>query len=163
MDCKNFAKALDHQGIHFKASDRKAISVKSLVTEIEALQREQREKKSNLANRYQFDFIFKNSEVFFDVENVILNYIDGNMTISQNDEERIVGLVKYFLPNFFQAEDVDAVANGDSVDVQAMEIDDPLITDAELGTHNIRKRSTFTFYANTAIYALFRLYQVIFD
>ncbi|KAL2918180.1 hypothetical protein HK105_202107 [Polyrhizophydium stewartii] len=219
IDAKNFAKALDHQGIHFKASDRKAMSVKSLVTEIEVLQREQREKRSNLANRYQFDFAFKKLDIFTHIRRLIVNYMDGNTTVSASDEERINDFLRTFVKRFFLIEDLpgydddfdepNGVANGaaqsasdamladpqsprktlqtahDSAmpDVPkpagvatvpdtfaAMDIDgeprSSVATAPTSGTRgdvNLRKRSSYSFYANTAIYAFFRLYQMLFS
>ena len=54
---KNFNKSLDHQGITFKNTDRKAISVKHLIQEIETIHLEQRHKKSNLTVQHQYDLL----------------------------------------------------------------------------------------------------------
>jgi histone deacetylase complex regulatory component SIN3 len=113
-------------------------------------------------NRYQFDFIFKNSSVFPDCESILINYIDSMMTLSQNDEDKMKSIVRDFLPDFFlleSEEDGDAKKTfAPKVEVQAMmDVDTP----ADEKDLNIRKRSTYSFYANTSLYALFRLYQVL--
>lgn len=173
IDLKNFSKSLDHQGIHFKASDRKAQNVKSLTTEIEVLHREQREKRSTLANRYQFDFIFKKSDIFADCDKLILNYIEGIMAVSSNDEEKMVNLIKEFLPKFFLSGNEPGLSSPkkafEPIVVETkpgeMDVDDTKAVDELNLEHrdiavDTRKRSTFSLYANTPIYALFRLYQV---
>src|SRR5690606_36483442 len=39
---KNYYKALDHQGIEYKAADRRNFSIKTLVSELESIQAEQK-------------------------------------------------------------------------------------------------------------------------
>lgn len=192
IDAKNFTKSLDHQGIHFKLTDRKQLNPKSLSTEIEVLQREQREKRSTLANRYQFDFIFKKSPVFMDVERVIMAFVEGNIAIGQIEEAAISGLVKDFIPSFFfldnqESEDSDVSQDpsqtdlGDKeqggdidldleqIDSQAsiagmMEIDNPPQSAVGCsGAKPPRKRTAYSFYGNTNLYAFFRLYQMLFS
>ena len=202
IDYKNFAKALDHQGIHFKAADRKALLVKSLVTEIEVLQREQREKRSSLANRYQFDFAFKKLNIFGQIRRLLMHYIEGNMSISAGDEERVREFLKMFVKRFFLIEDVksyddeeDPSLLGDKagnekptsnqtrrgsqstqsrrdneLEAEAMEVDpqnkDETLTAATTTgatDPSNRKRTSYSLYANTAIYAFFRLYQMLFS
>ena len=183
IDHKNFSKSLDHQGIHFKTSDRKSVNLKSLLTEIEVLQREQREKRSTLANRYQFDFVFKNSEIFKDCEDIVCSFIESNMPSS--DEEKIVSLFKELVPLFFfvnnndsadqegatnEARPTESLPNENSMDVDENEHaatngeapgeDDSKNVDG--ATPGNRKRSTYSFYANTALYAFFRLFQMLY-
>jgi paired amphipathic helix protein Sin3a len=192
IDLKNFSKSLDHQGIHFKAADRKAQNVKSLVTEIEVLSREQRNKRSSLANRYQFDFIFANKDSLYeDCSKIILDYIDASMSLATNEEEKMILLVKEFIPKFFllNANSVSSpvedkgfkpvvVANhGVDQDEEMKEDaeDKIMMSEPRVSANNgevvgtrvdtdvppaTRKRSTYSFYANTPLYSFFRLYQV---
>lgn len=176
IDVKNFSKALDHQGIHFKLSDRKAILVKSLTSDIEVLAREQREKQSTLANRYQFDFVFKRTSVYEDARKLIAGYMTLNPCA---DDEKILNLMNDFLPSFLFVNDASGLGENnasseDDFDEDAMEIDsdnnynlpDDLVpatidsTAAAAAILSGRPRSSFSFYANTPLYALFRLYQV---
>ena len=176
IDAKNFAKSLDHQGIVFKTTDRKAMNVKSLLTEIEVLHREQREKRSNLANRYQIDFVFQKDSVFSDIRQLLLRFVEGNSSISSDDEERIKHLMRSFIPKFFSIEylpeyiDTESQENGNQGSPADVPSQHDLMDLDQAGTdENIkddskpRKRTSYTFYANTIIYALIRLYQVIFS
>ncbi|KAI9028606.1 hypothetical protein DFJ74DRAFT_659454 [Hyaloraphidium curvatum] len=45
VEVKNYNKSLDHQGVMFKANDKKMLSGKSLITEIESIYREQKLKR----------------------------------------------------------------------------------------------------------------------
>ncbi|KAI8904077.1 SIN3-like protein B, transcription regulator [Gorgonomyces haynaldii] len=152
IDLKNFSKSLDHQGVHFKQADRKAVNVKSLLTEIEVLHREQREKRSALANRYQFDFAFNNLAIFEDCSQLLSAYVEtGPGGLSNADEDRILELLKSFVPLFFFLNEQSLPEEeGDKMEVDGQE-------------QAPRRRTTYSFYANTALYALFRLYQMLYS
>ncbi|KAJ1966030.1 hypothetical protein GGI12_000348 [Dipsacomyces acuminosporus] len=87
-DAKNYYRALDHQGLTFKSVDRKNISPKQLITEIETRRREQqslaeeggarnqnRKVESALRHRYQLEYRFTESTVIADVVNAILAHV----------------------------------------------------------------------------------------
>ncbi|KAJ3094926.1 Transcriptional regulatory protein sin3 [Phlyctochytrium planicorne] len=141
IDAKNYYKALDHQGITFKASDRKVMGTKSLVAEIENIYREQREKRALLTNgsslpgfnnvpltRYQIEQRFKDPEIFRDVRRLIMGQVTNTQSISQSDEDRIGEFLATFVRRFFFVENVDDLvdeeeADGDADD-SAMDVDD---------------------------------------
>ncbi|KAI8847373.1 hypothetical protein BC829DRAFT_396748 [Chytridium lagenaria] len=124
IDAKNYYKALDHQGITFKASDRKTMSAKALASEIENIYREQRERKALLTTqaatpaglkdsvpltRYQIEFRYKDLEIFTDVRRLIMDQVTHAQNISQSDEERIEEFLVNFVRRFFCVESVDVV------------------------------------------------------
>ncbi|KAI8323827.1 hypothetical protein GQ54DRAFT_309772 [Martensiomyces pterosporus] len=87
-DAKNYYRALDHQGLTFKSVDRKNISPKHLITEIETRRREQqglaeeggargqnRKVASALRHRYQLEYRLTESTVIADVINAILAHV----------------------------------------------------------------------------------------
>ncbi|KAJ2078827.1 hypothetical protein H4R24_004211 [Coemansia sp. RSA 988] len=90
-DSKNYYRALDHQGLTFKSADRKNISPKHFITEIETRRREQqnlmpdeasgsaraqnRKVTSALRHRYQLEYHFSESTVIADVINAILAHV----------------------------------------------------------------------------------------
>jgi paired amphipathic helix protein Sin3a len=177
---KNFAKALDHQGINFKLADRKSIIQKSLVSEIEVLQMEQKEKRSSLANRYQFDFVFKNREMFQHVHQVLFNYIETSATISTAEEEKIKSLLVDFVPKYFLFKEPDQNGTEDGSKDENMDIDedisvafpvqneesmdiDSTADTNDLDKPNIKKRSSHSIYTNNLLYAFFRLYQMFYS
>lgn len=174
---------MDHQGINFKLTDRKAISTKSLINEIETLQHEQKERKSDLANRYQFDFTFKDQGVFENVISILMNYIENTATITSAEEERVQGLLDEFVAKMFVLEDVsdEKSENGDFKDDGNMDIDvpagaeqvvseptmqvdqqgDPLVP-IQTGDEIPTRRKSHTLYCNSHLYCFMRLFQVYF-
>jgi paired amphipathic helix protein Sin3a len=103
IDSKNFYKALDHQGFTFKATDKKFITSKALVTEIEALRREHIDRRlvPSVHPRHQFQFFFKDLSLFRDTNNLILSYLDRQNSFVNNDREKMESFIKEFIPQFF--------------------------------------------------------------
>ncbi|KAJ2162455.1 hypothetical protein GGF46_000696 [Coemansia sp. RSA 552] len=90
IDAKNYYRALDHQGLTFKSTDRKNTAPKQLITEIETRRREQQnlladeasgvrrqnpKVTSALRHRYQLEFQFADTSVVSDVINAILGHV----------------------------------------------------------------------------------------
>ena len=108
QDAKNFYKALDHQGVAFKASDKKVLSQKSLIAEIEARRRERSNLRSTMLDRTpwrakpQFQFTFADSEVLKDVLKLVISYLDRvNNALSTSDKDRIERQLRDFVPLLF--------------------------------------------------------------
>ncbi|KAF9585998.1 Transcriptional regulatory protein sin3 [Lunasporangiospora selenospora] len=103
VDSKNFYKALDHQGLTFKAADKKMITSKSLVTEIEALRREQIDRRlvPSVRPRYQFQFYFKDSSILRDTNSLILSYLDKQSMFTSADRDKMESFLREFVPEFF--------------------------------------------------------------
>jgi paired amphipathic helix protein Sin3a len=86
---------LQHQGITFKAQDKRYISSKSLVSEIESQRRTELQKKIALPMRlrppaptYQFAYTIEDENVLFDSLKLFLSYLDrapGNHTMAERD------------------------------------------------------------------------------
>ncbi|KAJ2100832.1 hypothetical protein GGI16_003605 [Coemansia sp. S142-1] len=87
-DAKNYYRALDHQGLTFKTADRKNLSPKQLITEIETRRREQQSLNDEgsarnlnrkvalaLRHRYQLEYQFSVPTVIADVINAILAHV----------------------------------------------------------------------------------------
>ncbi|WWC68464.1 uncharacterized protein I206_102392 [Kwoniella pini CBS 10737] len=108
QDAKNFYKALDHQGVQFKTSDKKTLMQKSLVAEIEAKRREQQNVRSALLDprswraKPQIAFEVKDIEVLKDSIKLIISYLDrvGN-SLSTQDQNRVERLLRDFVPALF--------------------------------------------------------------
>ncbi|WOO83690.1 Paired amphipathic helix protein pst1 [Vanrija pseudolonga] len=108
QDAKNFYKALDHQGVVFKAADKKTLAAKSLIAEIEARRREQANARNALLRprnspraRFQFQFEFKDVEVLKDSLKLIFGYLDRVPNMNAQDKERIETQIREFVPLFF--------------------------------------------------------------
>ncbi|KAI9254321.1 hypothetical protein EDC94DRAFT_238533 [Helicostylum pulchrum] len=126
VDAKNFYKALDYQGITFKSNDRKAMAPKALVSEIEQLQHDKKmkrgEKSVHTKEPFQFQFQFKDPQVFKDVTRVIYSFIDRQSGYSSSDREKIRTFIQTFIPLCFQVDDV--VPEGMTQYADDMEEDD---------------------------------------
>jgi paired amphipathic helix protein Sin3a len=113
QDSKNFAKALDHQGVAFKNNDKKTISAKSLVAEIEARRREfSNVRAAALAPtarpRAHFVFNFGDLDVMKDLIKLVISYLDRvNNSLSTADKDRIERQLRDFVPLFFQLDAAD--------------------------------------------------------
>ena len=106
QDAKNFYKALDHQGVAFKSSDKKVLSAKSLVGEIEARRREQSTMRATADMPYrgrpQFSFVFADIEVLKDVLKLVISYLDRMMgTLNTQDKDRIENHLRDLVPLLF--------------------------------------------------------------
>ncbi|WVQ97064.1 hypothetical protein IAU59_004174 [Kwoniella sp. CBS 9459] len=108
QDAKNFYKALDHQGVQFKSSDKKTIMPKSLLAEIESKRREQLNVRSALLDprpwraRPQIEFEFKEISVIKDVLKLIISYLDRvSNSLSTQDQNRVERLLRDFVPLLF--------------------------------------------------------------
>lgn len=105
QDAKNFYKALDHQGITFKQTDKKTIGSKQLLNELEARRREQLKTRGQLLDasvwrsKPQFEFDFSDIEVLQDVIKLVISYLDRvNNQLPLKDRERIEHQLRDFVP-----------------------------------------------------------------
>ncbi|EHS63440.1 uncharacterized protein PGTG_21572 [Puccinia graminis f. sp. tritici CRL 75-36-700-3] len=112
VDGKNYWKALDHQGISFKAVDKKMIGNRNLVSEIELIKREQQQKQKLLLNpsmirflpKHQLELQLQNVEVFYDVLKILIHFLDhvSNSTgLDDTDKDRIEAQLKLIVTSFF--------------------------------------------------------------
>jgi len=99
IDAKNYYKSLDHQGITFKNDDKKALTPKYLIAEIENLRREPNDEGE--IPEYQYKFVFKDLEVFKDVARILFGYMDRSGTVAPSDRDKIEKFFKTFIPSFF--------------------------------------------------------------
>ena len=178
---KNHYKSLDHQGVNFKNNDRKIISSKTLIGEIEAILQEQKrasvpgsrssKKKEEILFLHQLEYSFSDQRLLKDILGLIaFNVKRGNF--SSSDRQEIVGFLSTFVQKFFAFKppvsldqylldddndddmDDDVVDDDDDDDKQiedGMDVDDVAVT---------TDRTNFVFYANNAFYTFFRLLQV---
>ncbi|KAJ1675234.1 hypothetical protein EV182_001669, partial [Spiromyces aspiralis] len=113
IDAKNFYKSLDHQGPVFKSSDRKAISAKNLIAEIEMLRREQQEKlrhdqltqpgsvESALKHRYQLHYRFVVPRIIGDLTELVFTNINRQNQITGSERDEIGNFFNRFFGELF--------------------------------------------------------------
>ena len=106
VDARNFYKALDHQGINFKSADKKTITTKAFVNEIETLRTEQQQRRlaldpslPALAPRFQLSYALRDGDVLADVLRLAVHFADRAASgFSASEKERIVATLRQLLP-----------------------------------------------------------------
>ncbi|KAI0931347.1 hypothetical protein AcW2_000258 [Taiwanofungus camphoratus] len=110
VDNKNFYKAFDHQGIVFKANDKKSITAKHLVQEIEAVKAKQQKarevKGQDSFTRgslgHQLEYAFQDTTVLHDSLKMIFSFLDHSPTQYSPPERRsIERFLRSFIPVLF--------------------------------------------------------------
>ncbi|KAG4302336.1 hypothetical protein PCK1_001608 [Pneumocystis canis] len=105
---KNFYKSLDHQGITFKSNDKKAITSKILLAEIDTLRKQQREaciNHSKSKSKSQFKYEFQDQDILIDILCLLSKQLEHAPGISVNDKEKLEKFIKYFFPLFFELDE----------------------------------------------------------
>lgn len=106
IDIKNYYKALDYQGVIFKANDRKMMTVKHLVHQIEEIHLDQFEDPHYISSDPQFRFECKSKSVFKDVTRLLYSYFERQTMYGHDDCEIMKAFIEMFLPVFFDVPDV---------------------------------------------------------
>jgi paired amphipathic helix protein Sin3a len=114
VDARNFYKSLDHTGINCKQNDKKAITTKAFVTEIDSVRTEQevQERQQLQQNRtrvrpacargslgYQLSYSFADSGVLCDALKLVYSYLDHNQaTYSLPERRSVERFLRAFMP-----------------------------------------------------------------
>ncbi|KAK0537010.1 hypothetical protein OC842_001779 [Tilletia horrida] len=106
VDSRNFYKSLDHQGITFKAADKKNVTHKAFIAEIEARRTSQQQRRLNLdpdlpraRTEHQLAYTMTDKSVIFDVLKLSFIYLDRT-PYSKPDSDRIEAFLRTFIPKF---------------------------------------------------------------
>lgn len=118
VDARNYYKSLDHQGVNFKATDRKAITSRALVGEIESARTSQQNRRlridpslPRINGRYQLAYAIENKDTLADGMKLIISFLDRS-TFGKTDAERVETFLRKFVPLLL---DVDPNAASGSV------------------------------------------------
>lgn len=110
VDARNYHKSLDHQAVTFKAADKKAITQKAFVGQIETARDEQRGARGALVDplfartrpRHQLEFVLEDPTVLQDALKLALSFLDRTQgQISLPDRRKIETFLRSFVPLFF--------------------------------------------------------------
>ena len=118
VDARNFYKALDHQGVNFKSTDKKTITTKALVNEIESLVATQQQRRltldpslPRLAPRYQLSFAMNDPHVLADVLRLVAHYLDRpSAPFQPHDRARVRQVIKAMLSRMLGMEPASLLA-----------------------------------------------------
>jgi paired amphipathic helix protein Sin3a len=114
VDARNFYKSLDHTGINFKQNDKKTITTKAFVTEIEGVRTEQEEQRQQAREEgrtrvrptctrgslgFQLTYSFADSGVLYDALKLVYSYLDHNQaTYSLLERRSVERFLRAFMP-----------------------------------------------------------------
>ncbi|KAL4252934.1 Transcriptional regulatory protein Sin3-like protein [Abortiporus biennis] len=110
VDARNYQKSLDHQGITFKMQDKKAITSKYFVNQIEAARDEQQAKRAALIDplfartrpRHQLEFILEDMATLQDAVKLTCSFLDRTQgQIALGERKKIESFLRMFVPTFF--------------------------------------------------------------
>lgn len=109
VDARNFYKALDHQGVSFKSTDKKAITPKVLVQEIETISSTQQQRRltmdpslPRLAPRFQLAYAMDDADVVADVWQLLAHYLERpSAALNQQERTRIRTTLQALLPRLW--------------------------------------------------------------
>ncbi|ORY32344.1 hypothetical protein LY90DRAFT_673524 [Neocallimastix californiae] len=103
---KNFYKSLDHRFLLIKQADKKNITVKLLVHEVEALHAEQLKKRDSNVT-YQYSLTFNDATIFGDMKRIIRYYLRNCHNFNESDIKRIIRFLNEFIPKFFHIKNIE--------------------------------------------------------
>ncbi|KAG2039287.1 hypothetical protein BDR03DRAFT_933269 [Suillus americanus] len=110
VDARNASRALDHAGIACKAADKKALSAKALVAQIEAARDAQVSQRAALVDplfararvRHQLAYEIADTGVVQDAVKMALSFLDRTQgQIGAPERRRVEGFLRTFVPLFF--------------------------------------------------------------
>jgi paired amphipathic helix protein Sin3a len=107
IDSKNFYKALDHQGINFKQNDKKNITAKHFVTDIQNMKKHQLRKWEWKGTRafahgsvgHQLEYSFKNTAVLRDTLKLVFLFLERSPAhYSPHERRGVEKFLRAFVP-----------------------------------------------------------------
>ena len=110
VDARNYARSLDHQSVSFKASDKKVITTKAFVNQIEAAREEQMSRRASLIDplfsrtrpRHQLEFVVEDFTVMQDALKLVFSFLDRTQAqIHLGQRRRIEVFLRSLVPLFF--------------------------------------------------------------
>lgn len=121
---KNYYKSLDHQGTFFKAVDKKAMTARNMISEVETLRRAQDERRINPNTpkpHFQYEFSFERHDICLDIQRLVDAQI-SRFNTSDTEKEKMVLFNQNFIPLFFgiTRESLVSSAGGDAEDLAAL-------------------------------------------
>lgn len=131
VDAKNYQKSLDHQGISFKANDKKAMTMKAFINQIELAREEQMSRRASLIDpslsrtrpRYQLAFVLEDANILQDVLKLTFSFLDRMQHhYSFTERRRVEAFLRTFFPMFFMLDSASFNAKFKSRNVQDSEL-----------------------------------------
>ncbi|UZJ52825.1 hypothetical protein CBS101457_002145 [Exobasidium rhododendri] len=150
VDARNYYKSLDHQGVNFKTADKKAITSKALVAEIESRRIQQLQRRLAIDAtlprprvNHQLTYKIDDLNVLVDVVKLAFSFLD-RAAYNKADCDRIEALLRGFLPkmlglneeHFAEMVNGDVLVDDEEDDVEGDDGASEAATDDEGGPEN---------------------------
>lgn len=154
---KYYLKSLDHQGISFKQNDIKYLRSKSLIKEIEDLQRENQDddlnastgggdmaattELSNNAGLPHITLVYKDKDMLDEASNLIIHHVKRQTSIHKDEKQKIKQLMRQFVPDLFFAPRGEL--SDDEIDENDDQIDDDVNSERRYDSSNDNNKKSF--------------------
>ncbi|XP_041085738.1 paired amphipathic helix protein Sin3b-like isoform X2 [Polyodon spathula] len=117
---KVYLKSLDHQGVHFKQNDIKALRSKSLLNEIESVYDERQEQSveegSLTSSKPHMVYLYEDKQILEDAAALIIYHVKRQPTIQKEDKDHIKRILQHFVPDLFFSKRGELSESEDSTD-----------------------------------------------
>lgn len=155
---KYYLKSLDHQGISFKQNDIKYLRSKSLIKEIEDLQRENQDDDLNVSSAGGGDMVstteisnnagmplitlvYKDRDVLEEACNLIIHHVKRQPSIHKDEKQKIKQLMRQFIPDIFFAPRGEL--SDDELDENDDQMDEDAISERRYDSNNDNNRRNY--------------------
>ncbi|KZT07953.1 uncharacterized protein LAESUDRAFT_698018 [Laetiporus sulphureus 93-53] len=110
VDARNYHKSLDHQGVTFRVADKKALTAKAFLNQIEAAKTEQMATKASYIDplfararpAHQLEFVIDDMDVVQDALKLTFSFLDRTQDqIALSNRKKIETFLRAFVPLFF--------------------------------------------------------------
>lgn len=166
---KNYYKALDHQGIDFKVTDRKTLTMRSLVNEIQVIKEERKRVQERSSSKSMITSssphmtqMMTDSGLLKDLLNLVEVTIRSSASFSGVDRKSLSRFFSTFVPEFFRIEtesssENQAVTEGESDDEKSKMMIDDQPNRKGMSSGNL------LLYANDSLFAFVRIFMIAYE
>ena len=107
VDSRNFYKSLDHQGISFKANDKKNITAKHFIADLDEIKAHQLNEWEQSGRSYmthgsvgfQLEYSFQDTSVLFDSLKMVYSFLDRSQAqYTQQERRSVEKFLRAFIP-----------------------------------------------------------------
>ena len=168
---KNYYKALDHQGIDFKATDRKTLTTRSLVNEVQIIKEErkrvqERNSKSstlNVSSAPHMSQMMADSGLLKDLLHLIEVTIRTSASFSGIDRKSLSRFFSTFVPEFFRIETALPADVSEDEKRSDEPSDAPISRKLSSSSSSSSTTSSLLLYANDSLFTFVRIFMIAYE
>jgi paired amphipathic helix protein Sin3a len=176
---KNYYKALDHQGIDFKVTDRKTLTTRSLVNEIQVIKEERKRIKERSSNNSMIASssphmtqVMTDSSLLKDLLNLVEITIRSSASFSGVDRKSLSRFFSTFVPEFFRIEtcqipsEIPVSSSAAQTDGESDDEKNKMMTDDSSNDSKVNRKASLSnllLYANDSLFAFVRIFMIAYE